>query len=181
MKREIKQLSVFILTILSLFSCSDNLTESKVEELVNDCLSKNPIYGQSILESGRVNYLSNENIKNYQELEKKGYLKIEEKTHRSGWKSHQIELTDKAKPYILETNNYGETISNKIKLFTHKLDKVGSIQEIPSMNIAEVSVTYKKDEKTPFYDLMEIDKTDFIIKKIGIKKTENKGWIYCEN
>lgn len=58
--------------------------------------------------------------------------------------------------------------------------KLVSIQEIPSMNIAEVSVTYKKEDKTPFYDVLEKDKTDFNTKKIALKKTENNGWIYCE-
>jgi hypothetical protein len=177
---------ILLLSVISLFSisCSDKLSESKVEDLVNECLTKKPIYGQRILESGKVSYLSEENIKKYQELEKKGFLKIEEKVVNSGWftnKYHQVTLTDKTQPFIIETDSYGETKSNIVKLFTYKLEKVGTIQEIPSLNIAEVSVTYKKDAITPFYDLFETDKTDFIIKKIAINKTENKGWIYCEN
>ena len=48
------------------------------------------------------------------------------------------------------------------------------------MNIAEVTVTFLKDNKTPFYDALEQDKTDFETKKISLKKTENKGWVYCE-
>ena len=42
------------------------------------------------------------------------------------------------------------------------------------------SVTYKKEDKTPFYDVLEKDKTDFNTKKIALRKTENNGWIYCE-
>lgn len=177
---------ILLLSILSLFfiSCSDKLTESKVEDLVNECLTKNPIYGQSILRSGKTSYLSEDDVIKYKELEKNGFLKIEEKVVKSGWytdKYQLITLSNKSKPFIIETKEYGEAKANTVKLFTYKLDKVGSIQEIPSMNVAEVSVTYKKDAKTPFYDLFETDKTDFITKKIVIKKTENKGWIYCEN
>ncbi len=178
-----KVINLFVI-LLIFQSCSDKLTESKVEDLINECSMKNPIYGQSILKSGKVSYLSDDDIKKYQELEKKGFLKIEEKIEKSGWftkKYNQVTLTEKSQQFIIETISYGDTKSNKVKLFTYKLDKVGSIQEIPSMNIAEVSVTYKKDAKTPFYDLFETDKTDFITKKIGIKKTENQGWIYCEN
>ena len=81
---------------------------------------------------------------------------VEKKEEKYGWmirNYYQIELTEKCKPYVIETNKYSETNSNKIKLFTYKLDKVGSIQEIPSMNIAEVSVTYKKDAKSRVCDI----------------------------
>jgi hypothetical protein len=177
---------ILVLSIISLFSlsCSDKLSESKVEDLVNECLAKNPVYGRSIIQSGKVSYLSEDEIKKYQDLDKKGFLKIEGKVVKNGWftkKYQQVTLTQKTQPFITETKEYGETKSNIVKLFTFKLDKVGSIQEIPSMNIAQVSVTYKKDEKTPFYDVFEDDKTDFITKKITLKKTENKGWIYCDN
>ncbi len=54
-------------------------------------------------------------------------------------------MTDKSKSYVIESKDISEnTKVNYVKLYTNKLDKVGSIQEIPSMNIAEVSVTYKK-------------------------------------
>lgn len=177
---------ILLLSIVSLFilSCSDKLSESKVEDLVNECLAKNPAYGQSILKSGKIPYLSEEDIKIYQNLEKKGFLKLESKVVKSGWftnEYHQVTLTEKSQPFVIETNTYGEVKANNIKLFTYKLDKVGAIKETPSMNIAEVRVTYKKDEKTPFYDLFETDKTDFITKRIMLSKTENQGWIYCEN
>ena len=62
---------ILLLSILSLFfiSCSDKLTESKVEDLVNECLTKNPIYGQSILRSGKTSYLSEDDVIKYKELE----------------------------------------------------------------------------------------------------------------
>ena len=128
--------------------------------------------------------MSEEEIKQYQELQKKGLLTIESKEEKNGWftnKFQLIALTDKSKTYVIESKDISENVkTNYVKLYTNKLDKVGSIQEIPSMNIAEVSVTYKKEDKTPFYDVLEKDKTDFNTKKIALRKTENNGWIYCE-
>ena|SRR5690606_19606588 len=177
---------LLFITILGLIltSCSDKLTESKVEKLVNNCLEKNPSYGTQTLKSGKVSYLSENAVAQYEELANKGLLTIEKKEEKSGWftnKYHLISFTDKSKPYIIESKESSkDTKTNKIRLYTNKLDKVGGIQEIPSMNISEVSVTYKKSDKTPFYDVLETDKTDFNNKKIRLKKTENKGWIYCD-
>ena len=177
---------LLFLSVLSIFaiSCSDKLSESKVEKIVNECSEKNPIYGKGIIRSGKVSYMSEEEIKQYQELQKKGLLTIESKEEKNGWftnKFQLIALTDKSKTYVIESKDISENVkTNYVKLYTNKLDKVGSIQVIPSMNIAEVSVTYKKEDKTPFYDVLEKDKTDFNTKKIALRKTENNGWIYCE-
>ena len=62
-----KVINLFVI-LLIFQSCSDKLTESKVEDLINECSMKNPIYGQSILKSGKVSYLSDDDIKKYQEL-----------------------------------------------------------------------------------------------------------------
>lgn len=178
-----KKLFVFVVLSLCTLSCSDKLTESKVEKLVNECLSKRPSYGKNTIKTGKVNFLSKEAVSTYEKLQSKGLLTIEEKpaVERYSFKYHLITLSDKAKPFVLESNkNTNNTTVNTIRLYTKKIDKIGSIQEIPSMNMAEVSVTYKKDDKTPFYDLIENDKTDFITKKIRLKKTENNGWVYCE-
>ena len=164
-------------------SCSDKLTESKVEKLVNECLSKRPSYGKNTIKTGKVNFLSKEAVSTYEKLQSKGLLTIEEKpaVERYSFKYHLITLSDKAKPFVLESNkNTNNTTVNTIRLYTKKIDKIGSIQEIPSMNMAEVKIIYKKDDKTPFYDELEGDKTDFITKNIMVKKTENKGWVYCD-
>ena len=106
-----KVINLFVI-LLIFQSCSDKLTESKVEDLINECSMKNPIYGQSILKSGKVSYLSDDDIKKYQELEKKGFLKIEEKIEKSGWftkKYNQVTLTEKSQQFIIETISYGYT------------------------------------------------------------------------
>ena len=40
---------------------------------------------------------------------------------------------------------------------------------VSSLNMAEVSITYRKDDNTRFYDLIGSDKTDFITKKIRLE------------
>lgn len=176
-----KLIAVTAFSLITL-SCSDKLSESKVEKLVNECLSKRPSYGSNTLQTGKVNYLSKEAIATYEQLQSKGLLNIVEKLpeEKYSFKYHLITLTDKAKPFVLESESNKNTTINTIRLYTKKIDKVGSIQEIPSMNMAQVSITYIKDDKTPFYDVIERDKTDFITKKIMVKKTENNGWVYCE-
>jgi hypothetical protein len=177
-----KFLIILIASIFTL-SCTNKLSESKVEEELNECLKNDPIYGKSIIVSGIVSNISFDKIKIYRELERLGFIKIEKKIFSSKWilsRYNLITITNKAKPFIIDTKDYGEYKSNYIRLYSYKLDKIGSIQEIPSLNTAEVTVTYKKDLKTPLYDIFETDKTDFITKKINFNKTENQGWIYCE-
>ena len=178
-----KLLLVSLLSLLA-FSCSDKLTESKTEKLINECLEIDPLYGKGIIKTGKISFSSDEDKLKMEDLVKKGLIITEDKEDKGSLfnsKYTLVSLTDKAKPYILESKeSYGGNTIHKVMLYSKKIDKIGSIQEIPSMNIAEVTVTFLKDNKTPFYDALEQDKTDFETKKISLKKTENKGWVYCE-
>lgn len=178
-----KMLFISLLSVL-FASCSNKLSESKVDKLVKECMKKNPVNESTSITTGKVSFLSEDDINKYKALEKRGFLKIEKKEEKNVWFTHNyylVSLTDKSKPYILETKeNYEDNTINIVKLCTFKLDKVGAIQEIPSMNTAEVSIIMKKEEKTPFYDVLEADKTEFKTKKILLRKTENQGWIYCD-
>ena len=167
---------------LLVLSCSDKLSESKVEQLVNDCLSKEPSYGINTINTGKVTLLTKDEILFFKKLQSKGLLTIEAKPskERYGFGYNLVKLTNKAKPFVLDSVAKSNTTNYTFRLYTKKLDKIGSIQEIPAMNMAEVNITYIKDDKTPFYEEMERDKTDFITKKIRLKKTENNGWVYCE-
>lgn len=180
----VKSLIVVFLVAIAGVSCSDKLTEAKVKKIVNSCLEKAPLHGTHKLQSGKRTSLTKSEEEQYQKLAEKGLLTIEQKEEHSRWftsKYHLISLTDKSKDYIIESEEgYGGNHTHKIRLYTYELDEVGGIQEIPAMNVCEVSLTYKKSDKTPFYDALESDKTDFIKKKIVLKKTENKGWIYCD-
>lgn len=180
-----KNILTLLLICLFTFSCSDKLSVSKVENIVNECLEKSPKYGEADLYSGTTPRYSSENLRKYQDLQKNGYLKLENKEYQRRWyteKYQEITLSDKSKPYIITTEETAgsNTKTNIVKLYTLKLDKVGAIREIPARNIAEVEVTYIKENKTPLYDFMETDKTNYISRIIRLKKTENNGWIYCE-
>ena len=174
-----KLIAVTAFSLITL-SCSDKLSESKVEKLVNECLAKKPSYGINTLNTGKVTLLTKEEVSFFKRLQSKGLLTIEATKDQYGFGYHLVRLTDKAKPFVLDSAARSNSTVYTFKLYTKKLDKIGSIQEIPAMNIAEVNITYKKDDKTPFYDELERDKTDFITKNIMVKKTENKGWVYCD-
>lgn len=166
---------------LLLLSCSDKLSESKIEKLVNECLSKEPSYGIVDLTAGKLSLLTKDEISIYNKLQSKGLLTIVEKPAKESYSSGYrfVTLTDKAKPFVLNSYTRGDANVYTIKLYSKKVDLIGAIQEIPAMNVARVQVTYKKDDKTPFYDELESNKTEFVIKNITLKKTENKGWVYC--
>ena len=48
-----KLLLVSLLSLLA-FSCSDKLTESKTEKLINECLEIDPLYGKGIIKTGKI-------------------------------------------------------------------------------------------------------------------------------
>lgn len=51
--------AIFIaMASLFLTSCSDKLSESKVEKLINECAEKEPKYGKAHLNTGKLSYLS---------------------------------------------------------------------------------------------------------------------------
>ena len=117
----------------------------------------------------------------YDKLQAKGLLTIVEKPAKQSYSSGYrfVTLTNKAQPFVLNSYSRGDATIYTIKLYSKQVDLIGAIQEIPAMNVARVQVTYQKDNKTPFYDELENNKIEFVIKNITLKKTENKGWIYC--
>lgn len=169
---------IFYLVALGIVfsSCSDKLTESKVKELVKECQAKSPKIETKKIDIGENSSIS----KDLPKLAEKGLLKIEEFENKSPLgivfgKKYVVSLTEKAKPFVVNQTSY----SAEVKLYTYEIDQVGSIHEIPAYNAAEVEITYKKVDKTPFYDVLETNKTDVEKTKITLGKTENKGWQYC--
>ena len=176
-----KKIIIAIPLLLFSLSCSDKLSELKVEKLVNECLSKEPSYGTVALTAGKLNLLTKDEMSIYDKLQSKGLLTIVEKPAKQSYSSGYrfVTLTNKAQPFVLNSYSRGDATIYTIKLYSKQVDLIGAIQEIPAMNVARVQVTYKKDNKTPFYDELENNKIEFVIKNITLKKTENKGWIYC--
>ena len=184
-----KKILVFLALGLLLGACSDKLTSSKAEDLVEESLKEKPMYGEIIIYTGEVKdgFLNEEKYKLYEELQGDGYLKISviEKPI-SDWlrkmmegefeKFYSITLTDKSKDYLLETGKYNDDVyENTMKTYTAEVDKVSDIHIIPEMNMAEAKATFVKKDKTPFF-IFEEDQTEFLVKNVGFQKTEDKGW-----
>lgn len=186
-----KKILVFLTLGLLLGSCSDKLTSSKAEDLVEESLKENPMYGEVQIYTGELkdNSLSEEEYKLYEKLQGDGYLEIStiEKpildwrgNPREGEteKFYSISLTDKSKDYLLGSNKvflHDSAYENVMKTYTAEVDKVTDIHIIPEMNIAEAKATFIKKNKTPFF-IFEDDQTEFLVKKVSFQKTEDKGW-----
>ena len=185
-----KKILAFLALGLLLGACSDKLTSSKAEDLVEESLKEKPMYGDITIYTGEVKdgFLNEEKYKLYEKLQGDGYLKISvvEKpvldwrgNPREGEfeKFFSISLTDKSKDYLLETKkSYSDgAYENTMRTYTAEVEKVSDIHIIPEMNMAEAKATFVKKDKTPFF-IFEEDQTEFLVKNVGFQKTEDKGW-----
>lgn len=187
-----KKILAFLALGFLLGACSDKLTSSKAEDLVEESLKEKPMYGEFIIYTGDAlkpsNFFSEEKAKLYDKLNEDGYLKISvvEKpvldwrgNPREGEfeKFFSISLTDKSKDYLLETKkSYSDgAYENTMRTYTAEVEKVSDIHIIPEMNMAEAKATFVKKDKTPFF-IFEEDQTEFLVKNVGFQKTEDKGW-----
>ncbi|PQJ73131.1 hypothetical protein [Polaribacter butkevichii] len=174
-----KKVILLFLVNLIVTSCSDKLTESKVRDLINQCTSK-PLETISSINLGKTMFTSEKEFNIYKKLEEKGLISVK-KTKEKFFTKYDISLTKEAKPYISEAKKKGKYgYTAKVLLCKYEVEKIGNIQNIPSKNTAEVKVTLKKIEKTPFDELLNRNQSEFVDKTILIKKTENNGWVYCE-
>ncbi len=180
---------IFLLFILvPLTSCSsDNLSNSKAENLISDCLKLNPEQRTSHITIGKATFRNNENdqklLAKYLKLSDDGYLELKLiKTITKGWnkgaKEYSINLKEKALEYMEEVP---EISGNAIaKAFNYEVSEVLEVHEMPSVNTATVKVNYKASNITPFAILSRKDPSDFWVKKLTFTKTSN-GWKYCDN
>lgn len=186
-----KKILAFLTIGLLLGACSGKLSSSKAEDLVEESLKKEPIYGKVTIYTGEFEdkYLTQNQVLLYEKLQEDGYLKIStiEKpvldwrgNPREGEteKFYSISLTDKSKEYLLGSNRvlfHKSAYENVMKTYTAEVDKVTDIHIIPEMNMAEAKATFVKKDKTPFF-IFEEDQTEFLVKNVGFQKTEDKGW-----
>ncbi len=181
----LKIIIIFVLGTLTV-SCSDELSNSKAEKIISDCLEKNPRRETVTFQYGeRLIFNKNkEEFKKLKELEKSGYLKIDslgvgKVSYYGKYPKYNIELLEKTKEFIIEQTERSNKQYVKLLAFDYKIDEVKEVHEIPSMNAAEVRVNYKKVNITPFAILGNKNTTDFKIEKLGFTKTSN-GWRYCD-
>ena len=67
-------------------------------------------------------------------------------------------------------------IGNRVRAYTLVFDKTDEIQ-IVMQNKARVKAIFKKEDRTPFYDLSFLGKDDTYMRTFTFDKTENKGWV----
>ena len=187
-----KKISIIIIAAMLFSSCSDVLTNSNAEDIISDCLESNPKYGELRFKTGEIRFYTErskevELLNKYKNIAEKGFITLDsiKASKRYEYEEYDISFTDKSKDFVLESEEgssswFGSSKNvSLIKTYDYEIDEVKEVHEIPSLNAAEVTVIYKKNNKTPFYEF-EKDKADFVTKKIRFRKTTSDGWKYCE-
>ncbi|WP_417601281.1 hypothetical protein [Owenweeksia hongkongensis] len=198
-----------LLLLLSLFflcSCgSDNLSNSKAEDIIEDCLEKEPLQQKARLQLNQARIEEND-IEKYKKLADEGVIELEEiKAEKDSeennvsdnndpleqWRreaekrrneriapNYIIKLTSKGKKHITEGDANNDYVI--VNIFKYVVDEVLEVQEFPAMNGAKVKVQYEADDITPFAVLSPRNPSELIIKDLTMKKTSN-GWKYCDD
>lgn len=185
---------ILILITISVFSCgSDHLSNSKAEKILEKCLKIDPIERSAIIQTGENSFNTESKtnkLSKYERLQKDGYIemiKIQKKKSsgndalsqwRNKFKKFNIQVTEKAKDYILETSQKGRIV--RVKMFNYEVDEVLEVQEFLANNSAKVKVQYIAEDITPFAILSSKDPSEFWIKDRRMNKTSN-GWKYCDD
>lgn len=181
-----RKITALLILTLFLSSCSDNLSNSKAEGIIIECLEKEPYRKTVKFQYGERLILNKdkEEFEKLKKLEEDGLLKIDSlgvKTvpYYGKYQNYNIELLEKSKEYIIEQTELNKNLYVELLAFEYKVDEVKEVHEIPSLNEAEVRTNFKKVNITPFSILSNENTSDFKIRKLSFKKTSN-GWRYCE-
>lgn len=180
---------ITVCLLITLFSCSDKLTNNKAEKMIKEH-SSFPQISDVNIEYGLIAYDKDSLPRFYYILQEKGMFKIEYLgtgglfviNHR-----FRVTPTPEAKKFITEEDkdpikqgSTGESMYNSsFKTCEVAFNKIESIQEIPAFNAAEITYTVKRENFTPFWNYY-LDKSkkmpDTIQqRKFGVVKTNN-GW-----
>lgn len=164
-------------TTFALSSCSDKLSNSKAEDLIEGCVDKSKEEIAKIyLGSHMFNSISDKDeISKYLELQKEGYLKLtnEGKGFMLYDVIYKIELLPKSDEYVVKKT----PLTADIKFCDVEVLEVKDIHEIPSFNVAEVNVKFARKNFTPFKILSKVE-TEYSRKWTLTKN--NDGWTACK-
>ncbi|GIZ15438.1 hypothetical protein [Capnocytophaga catalasegens] len=166
-----------------LTSCSENLTTSKAEDIVEEYLKEKPKNGQVAVYAGKINadsyYLMGGNLEKYKKLAADRYLNMEYKEEERGrWsidKYYIISLTNKSQDFVLKIIPDDEKTRYEMRTYTIELDEISDIFIRKEEKTATSKAKFKKKDKTPFF-IFEDDPTDFSVQDVLFYKTEDKGW-----
>ncbi len=181
---------ILLLSFTTLISCSDSLTENKVETIIEKCLENNPIAKDTTFYFGSITVFKNSKrsaikINTFKKLEAVGFVSIKVKSKNNQRTKYFITPTEKFTKIILKQNknfkaSNSRRTSAKIKLYEYELNEVSEIHEIPSANSAKVKLSFAPLNYT------EIAKALSSVGKIKVKqkvfKKTNNGWATgCNN
>ncbi|MEB3040711.1 hypothetical protein [Capnocytophaga gingivalis] len=182
-----KKILVFLAIGLLLGSCSDKLTSSKAEKLIQETLEKEPVQGKESIKIGdKVEFIGydfriKEELEPYEKLKDEGMIEMISKGKSNyGYPIYSIQLTDKGKQYLLRVEDNSEYKQHIMKTYSATLDKVDELHVIPEQNSARALVFFKI-EKTPFFVLensetQERIKENVVKRALDFRKLEEKGW-----
>lgn len=180
-----RYLLALLLSIL-FFSCgSDELGNSKAKKILADCLKQKPEQRWASFRVGKATFRNqdydNELLDKYIQLMEEGYLEMELiREFKSFYKQkeYSIKLTEKSLEYMEKVpENSGNA---RAKAFNYVVDEVLEVHETPATNTAEVRVSFKADDVTPFAVFYPKDPNEFWVEKLRFTKTSN-GWKYCDD
>ena len=182
-----KKILVFLAIGLLLGSCSDKLTSSKAEKLIQETLEKEPVQGKESIKIGdKVEFIGydfriKEELEPYEKLKDEGMIEMISKGKSNyGYPIYSIQLTDKGKQYLLRVEDNGDYKQHIMKTYSATLDKVDELHVIPEQNSARALVFFKI-EKTPFFVLENSEtqgriKENVVKRALDFRKLEEKGW-----
>ena len=172
---------------LLLGACSDKLTSSKAEKLIQEALEEKPVQGEESIKIGDevefigYDFIVKEELKPYEKLKEEGMIEMVYKgINRYDAPFYSIHLTDKGKQYLLRIEDVGKYKQHIMKTYSASLDKVDELHVIPEQNSARALVFFKI-EKTPFFVLENLKtqeriKENLVKRALSFRKLEEKGW-----
>ena len=168
-------------------ACSDKLTSSKAEKLIQEALEEKPVQGEESIKIGDevefigYDFIVKEELKPYEKLKEEGMIEMVYKgINRYDAPFYSIHLTDKGKQYLLRIEDVGKYKQHIMKTYSASLDKVDELHVIPEQNSARALVFFKI-EKTPFFVLENLKtqeriKENLVKRALSFRKLEEKGW-----
>jgi hypothetical protein len=175
---------ILLFLVITLFSCSDNLTENKIESLVENCLEDNPVTKDTTITVGTITLYKNSKnsplkLEKYHKLKDAGYVSIEKKSENTRGTKYLITPTEKLKEITLAKNKNSilsliRRSTIKVKLYEYELNEVLEIHEIPSANLANVKLSFAPINYTEVAKVLS-SRGRVLNRKKAFKKT-NSGW-----
>ena len=182
-----KKILAFLTIGLLLGACSDKLTSSKAEKLIQEALEEKPVQGEESIKIGDevefigYDFIVKEELKPYEKLKEEVMIEMVYKgINRYDAPFYSIHLTDKGKQYLLRIEDVGKYKQHIMKTYSASLDKVDELHVIPEQNSARALVFFKI-EKSPFFVLENLKtqeriKENLVKRALSFRKLEEKGW-----